>query len=181
MLGKSEPKMVVDVKFALNKSKQKLKTPKNDAPNDRHLEGVIEWTCIAGVALFFGPQKWLVCHERGVRKHPRGNRKKQTTSRWFCWWPFLGMVTLQEINISHRGKGKIIFKYALNVNWPPKNRESKRSRIESPGWNNLSLVLAFGPSWASWYFLPSATWELGDGDQKSRCPTFILVFRNPAI
>jgi len=42
MLGKSEPKMVVDVKFALNKSKQKLKTPKNDAPNDRHLEGVIE-------------------------------------------------------------------------------------------------------------------------------------------
>ena len=56
--------MVADGKFALNKSKQKLKTSKNDAPNDRHLEGVIEWTCIAGVALFFGPQKWRVCHER---------------------------------------------------------------------------------------------------------------------
>ena len=70
---------------------------------------------------------------------PRTNELEgsgSSASRWFCWWLFFGMVTLQEINISHLGKGKIIFKYALSggyvnslegkssdllekVNWPP--------------------------------------------------------------
>ena len=42
-----------------------------------------------------------------------GHGGDATWMMWFSWWRVL--FTLQETNISHLGKMKIIFKYALSV------------------------------------------------------------------